>query len=66
MDEGEAVEGSEDHVHLPVDVPQERRHCEGEDAVPEPVGCCGEGNSLGTDLAGEDLGGVRPGGGSLL
>lgn len=62
MDERSAVEGSKDHVHLPVDVPQERRHAKRENAVPKPVGGRGERDSLSTDLGWEDLGWVRPGG----
>lgn len=62
VDESKAIEGSEDHVHLPVDAPQKRGHTKGENAVPEPVGRCGEGDGFGADLGWEDLGGVCPGG----
>lgn len=64
MDESEAVEGGKDHVHLPVDAPQQRRDGEGEGAVPRPVGRGREGNGLGADLGGEDFRRVGPGGGA--
>ena len=65
VDEGQAVEGGEDHVHFPVDVPEERGDGEGQNAVPCPVGSCGEGDGFGADLEGEDFCWVGPGGGTL-
>jgi hypothetical protein len=56
VDECEAVECREYHVHLPIDVPEERWHGEGKDTVPEPVRCCGEGDGFGSDFGGEDFG----------
>ncbi len=64
MDESGTVEGGKDHVHLPIDAPQQRRDGEGEGAVPGPVGRGGEGDGLGADLGREDLGRVGPGGGA--
>jgi len=60
VDEGETVEGGEDHVHLPVDVPEKRRDGKGENAVPDPVGSGREGDGLGADLGWVDLGWVSP------
>ena len=61
MDERGSVEGSEDHVHLPVDTPEERGHGEGEGTVPGPVGGGRERHGLGADLGGEDFRWVGPG-----
>jgi hypothetical protein len=60
VDEGQGVEGTEDHVHLPVDGPQQRRNGEGENAVPRPVRGRSQRDGLGADLGGEDLGWVCP------
>jgi hypothetical protein len=64
VDKGGAVEGREDHVHLPVDVPQQGRDAEGQDHVPEPVRGGRERHGLGAHFAGEDLGRVGPGRGT--
>jgi len=61
VNEGETVESGEDHIHLPVDVPEERWDGKGENAVPNPVRSRGEGDSLGADLGGVDLGRIGPG-----
>lgn len=42
VDKREAVEGGKDHVHLPIDVPQQRRDCKGKNHVPKPVGSGGK------------------------
>jgi hypothetical protein len=63
--QGETVEGSENHVHLPVDMPKEWWDGEGESAVPAPIGGSGEGDRFGSDLGREDFGGIGPGGGAL-
>ncbi len=62
VDEGGAVEGGEDHVHFPIDAPEQRRDREGERAVPCPIRRGGEGDGLGADLGREDFGRVGPGG----
>lgn len=64
MDESGAVEGRKDHVHLPVDAPQQRRDGEREGAVPRPVGRGREGDGLGADLRREDFRRIRPRGGA--
>lgn len=60
MDESSRVESAKDVVHLVGNVPQQRRHAKGEHHVPEPVGGGRERDSLGADLAREDLGWVSP------
>ena len=66
MDQGEAIKGSKDHVHFPVDVPEKRWDSKSESAVPAPVGGSGKGDCLGANLCGEDFRGVSPGGGTLV
>ena len=61
MDEGGGVECSEDHVHFPVDGPEQWRHGERERAVPGQVGCGGKGYGFGANPGREDLGWVGPG-----
>ncbi len=56
MDKGKSVEGREDHIHLPVDIPEEGGHGEGKDTIPEPVGRRSEGYGFGADLGREDFG----------
>jgi len=64
VDKGGAVERSKDHVHLPVDIPQERRNAERQGAVPGPVRGGRERDGFGADLCWENLRGVRPRGGT--
>jgi len=60
MDQCSSVEGSENHVHLPVDLPEERGHTEGKSHVPGPVRCRGERDGLSTNLSREDLRWIGP------
>ena len=55
MNACQPVESREDHVHLPVDIPQKGWDSECEDAVPEPVRCCSKGDGFGTNFAWEYL-----------
>jgi hypothetical protein len=48
------------HVHLPVDRPQQRRDEQRKKTVPDPVGRGSERDSLGADLGGIDFGRVGP------
>ena len=60
MNQSAAVEGSKDHVHLPVNRSEERWHGESKGTVPSPVGSGRKRHSLGTDLEGEYLSWVSP------
>lgn len=55
VDEGNGVECSEDHVHLPVDGPQKRGNGKSQNAVPAPIGGGSERHGLRANLGGEDL-----------
>jgi len=55
MDKSCAVEGSEDHVHLPIDVGQKGRYGERKDTIPEPIGGGGKRNGLGANLSWVDF-----------
>ena len=61
VDESNGIEGTEDHIHLPVDGPQKRWDGEGKNTVPGPVGSSGETDGLRADLGGKDLRRVCPG-----
>ena len=60
MNQSETIEGSKDHVHLPVNRSEKRWDGESKSTVPSPVGSGGKGHSLGTDLEGVDLSWVGP------
>ena len=64
MDKRRAVKRRENHVHFPIDAPQQRRHGESERAVPRPVRRGREGDGLGADAGGEDFRGIGPGSGT--
>lgn len=61
VDERQGIECAENHVHLPVDAPQQRWDSERKNAVPGPVAGGCEGDGLRADLGGEDLGWICPG-----
>ena len=60
MDQSTTVEGSKNHIHLPVDRSEKRWNGESKSTVPSPVGSGGKGHSLSTDLEGVDLSWVSP------
>lgn len=55
VDEGNGVEGTKDHVHLPVNRPQKRGNGKSENAVPAPIGGGSERHGLRANLGREDL-----------
>ena len=60
MNEGQNVQRAEDHVHLPVDAPYQRRYRETNRAIPHPIRSCTEGDGFGANTGRENLGGVNP------
>ena len=60
VNERGTIEGCKNIVHLVTYAPEQRRYPKGKNHVPEPVSCRGKRDSLGADLAGEDLGWVCP------
>ena len=62
MDQSETIEGTKDHVHLPVDLPKKRRNRKSQSTVPSPIARSGQAHSLSTDLSREDFRRISPAG----
>lgn len=60
MDECKTVERRKDHVHFPINIPQQWRYSVGKNAIPEPVAGGGERHGFGSDLGWVDLSGICP------